>query len=461
MKETITIIGTGYVGLSSAAIFSNAGYKVYALDVDENKINIIKTGKSHFYELGLDYFIKKGIDDGNLIPTTSYEESILNSTIAISCVGTPDNPDGSHNMSYIFSSAESTAKLAKDGLLYVQKSTVPVETGNKVIEHIKKISPNLKFDYVSNPEFLREGSAVFDTLNMDRIVVGGNNKEPRARLMAVYKSVDELSKSADMSKISEYAGLSLPKIKTFNTTPFEERVVETNLESAELIKVSANAFLSLKISFANSIAKLCDKTNADVNEVMDGIGMDHRIGRAFLYAGRGYGGGCFPKDVSGLLAVAKEHNTQLEIMEASVKVNETMPEYILDKIKSQIGNLKQRKVAFLGLSFKAGTSDTRKSQAIGLANLLANECTVVNAYDPEAIEEAKHTLHQDVNIVDSLESALKGTDLIVLGTDWPIFKDIEMYKNVYKPGMAIVDGMNALDKEELIKIGYIYMGVGR
>ncbi len=457
MKETITIIGSGYVGLSSAAIFANAGYKVYALDIDEKKIKIIRSGRSHFYELGLDYFIAKAIKKGNLIPTISYEESIPNSTMAISCVGTPDNPDGSYNMSYIFSSAEETAKYAKNGLVYVQKSTVPVGTGEKVMKHIKKVNPKLKVHYVSNPEFLREGSAVFDTLNMDRIVVGGNGEDARKRLIAVYKKVDDLAKKTDMSEISKYAGVTMPSIKTFDKTPFIERVLETSLESAELIKVSSNAFLSLKITFANSIAQLCDKTGADIVEVMNGVGMDHRIGRAFLYAGRGYGGGCFPKDVSGLLAVADEHDVDLKIMKSSVQVNEEMPQYIVEKMIKEIPDLKKKKVALLGLSFKPGTSDTRKSPSIKLANLLVGKVASIKVYDPEAEEEAKPHLEKDVELMDTVKDTLDDADVAVIATDWPQFKDLNLFKKVD----FVVDGMNALDKEQLRKMKVKYIGVGR
>ncbi|MCA9375430.1 UDP-glucose/GDP-mannose dehydrogenase family protein, partial [Candidatus Dojkabacteria bacterium] len=251
-KPIISIVGTGYVGLTSAAVLANAGFKVFAVDIDPKKIDIIKSGKSHFFEGGLDEFVSKAVETGNLLPTISFKESIPESNIVFSCVGTPDNPDGSPNLEYIYSAAESIAKNAKDGIVVVQKSTVPVGTGRKLMAHIAKVSPDLKFSYVSNPEFLREGSALFDTLNMDRVVVGSDDKEALEKVVSVFTAVNDFAQDIDYSEFSDYRLNNVSKITPFSKTPFSERVFKMGLESAELVKVSANAFLALKISFANS-----------------------------------------------------------------------------------------------------------------------------------------------------------------------------------------------------------------
>lgn len=461
-NEIISIIGTGYVGLTTAAVLANAGYKVYTIDIDEDKINTIKKGKSYFYEVGLDKFVKRGIESGNLIPTTSYKESIPNSTIVFSCVGTPDKEDGSPNLDFIYAAAESFSKYAKNGVIYVQKSTVPVGTGKALMKFIKEKNPELKLSYVSNPEFLAESSALFDTLNMDRIVVGGDDKESIERVVGLYRSIDKLSSETNLEEIAEFAGTYKNKVEKFANGNFEDRVVRTSLESAELIKVTANACLALKISFANSIALLCDKTGADVNEVMDGVGMDHRIGRAFLYAGLGWGGGCFPKDVSGLISVSEEYDVDPKIMKAAVWTNDEMSEFVVGKLKEKFKTLDKLSIAVLGLAFKPGTSDVRKSPSIKLANKLVGVGIKVRAYDPEAMEEARQKLNEKVGLLESLEDVVRDADVIILATEWPEFinADYGKIKELMK-GNLIIDARNRFDKEALKEMGFEYVGVGR
>ena len=344
--STLTVLGAGYVGLTTAALLAHAGYTVYVVEPNPKRLDVIKQGRSFFFEEGLDPVIAAGIEKGTLIPTDSYEASVPNSRVVFSCVGTPDHPDGSSNLTYVFSAAKEAAKYLSDGAVYVQKSTVPVGTGTRIEELFKELGK--KIEYVSNPEFLREGTALFDTLCFDRVVVGGRHKEAVERTLNIYRNIETYK--------HEIAGLANITLKEV-----EGKYIAANLNSAELIKVTSNAFLALKISFANSIAKLADQVDADVVEVMDAVGADARIGRAFLNAGRGYGGGCFPKDVSGLIMSGLEHGVDLEIMTAAQEVNTSMAGYIVEKLRDALdGDLAGKKVAVLGLAFKAGTSDVRR-----------------------------------------------------------------------------------------------------
>lgn len=441
----VTVIGTGYVGVTTAAILANAGYKVYAVDVSEDRLQALREGRSFFFEEGLNPLIKKAVDQGNLIPTTSYEESIPESHFVFSCVGTPDNPDGSSNLTYIFDSAKKAAGLIKPGSIYIQKSTVPVGTGRQVLQEFagKNVA------YVSNPEFLREGTALLDTLFFDRIVVGGNDAQAVHKVLDLYRQVENIR-----SSVAQIAGLTNKQI--------QGSYIATGLDSAELIKVTANAFLALKISFANSIAQLADKTEADVVEVMDAVGADPRIGRAFLNAGRGYGGGCFPKDVAGLISNAGSYGVDLTIMKAASKLNEQMPEYIVNKVEKLIGGYKGKKIAVLGLAFKSGTSDARKSPGIKIANLLDAAGANVATFDPQANGEAKHDLKSSVSTSYSLNEAVKGTDAVFVATDWPEFKEIDL-ANLAKTmnGKTIIDCMNCLDPTKAKNSGLQYIGIGR
>ncbi len=444
-EKTIAVIGTGYVGVTTSAILANAGYKVYALDISEDRLQALREGRSFFYEEGINPLIKTAVDNGNLIPTTSYEEAVSNSKFVFSCVGTPDRPDGSSNLDYVFAAAEECAKYIKPGSIYIQKSTVPVGTGRKVSETFKDKS----VAYTSNPEFLREGTAVLDTLFFDRIVVGGADKEAVKQVLDLYQEVEKNQK-----EIAKLAGLQPKEVKG--------EYIATNLDSAELIKVTSNAFLALKISFANSIAQLADKTDADVVEVMHAAGADPRIGRAFLNAGRGYGGGCFPKDVRGLISSAESFGVDLQIMKAADSLNRQMPEYIVSKAAQKTGDFKGKRAAVLGLSFKAGTSDARKSPGVKIANLLAGTGASVNAYDPEANGEAKEDLTDSVNLVESAEEAVKDAEIIFVATDWPEFKEINL--NELKSAMTgslLVDCMNIYDPEKALAAGLEFIGVGR
>jgi UDPglucose 6-dehydrogenase len=440
METNITVLGAGYVGLTTAALLANSGYKVWLVEPNEKRLQAVKSGKSFFYEKGLDKIIKPVIKNGWLVPTDSYKKSVGASKYIFSCVGTPDNPDGSSNLSYVFSAAKEAGKYLGSGAIYIQKSTVPVGTGKRVAELLPK-----NVEYVSNPEFLKEGTAIHDSLFFDRIVVGGK-KAAADNVLGLYKLIER-----NRAKIAKLAGL--------NNSDTAGEYIKTNLSSAELIKVSANAFLALKISFANSIAMLADQTNADVTKVMDAVGADSRIGRAFLSAGRGYGGGCFPKDVSGLISSAKDHGIDLGIMTAASDLNDSLPAYIATKVQHALGgSLQGKKIAVLGLAFKPGTSDARRSPGVKLANILDKSRARVAVYDPQANSEAKPDLRTSIKLCQSLREACNNTDAVLVATDWPEFKNMDLGK--LNCGV-FVDCMNCFEPEKVKKRGSLYVGVGK
>ena len=439
----IAVIGNGYVGTTTGAILAHAGHNVIGLDVDQSKVDVINDGKAPFYEVGLNSLIESAVTAKTLVATTDYKTAIADADVIFSCVGTPDNPDGSSNLDYVFAAASEAAKYIRPEAIYVQKSTVPVGTGRKV----QKLLPD-NTRYVSNPEFLRESTSIEDTLLFDRVVAGGDDESAIETIFDLYRTIE-----THADNIAKQAGLDeLAQQIADNSGDY----VATALESAELIKVSANAFLAMKITFANSIAKLCDQTGADVAEVMAAVGADGRIGKAFLNAGRGFGGGCFPKDVSGLIASATEFNTELPVMNAVMTVNKSMPGYILNKVQEQTGPLYNKDVSVLGLAFKPGTSDARKSPAVAIANRLDSIGAEVVTYDPQASDEAKPDLRTDVKVVDSIDAALRATTVVFVATDWPEFEaPVTKLRNC-----IVVDCMNSLDRSQFNQ-SVTYIGVGR
>ncbi len=444
-KETITILGTGYVGLPLAALLAESGYTVFAIDPNKSRLQAVMEGRSFFYEAGLDPLVASAIKSKQLIPTDSYELAVPKSSFVFSCVGTPDNPDGSSNLEYVLAAAKESARYMPADAIYIQKSTVPVGTGDQ----INKLFGG-KFSYVSNPEFLREGTAVADSLWPDRVVVGSNNPKSAEKVLALYRVINDHHQA-----IAKKAG-----VKPLSGMKAEEIITSQN--SAELIKVASNAFLALKISFANSIAKLADQTDADVNEIMDGVGSDKRIGRAFFNAGRGYGGGCFPKDVSGLISSAQQYGVDLEIMRAVTEVNESMPGYIANKAKSVMGGLEKHQVTVLGLAFKAGTSDVRRSPGVRLANSLHRDGAKVKVFDPQANGEAEEELQRGIEICRSMEEALEDSDAVFVATDWPEFIGYNLSQLAKKmSGKLLIDCVNAYDPSKVRAAKLDYIGVGR
>ena len=439
----IVIIGSGYVGTTAAALFSVSGHNVTAIDLDPKKVETINSGKAPFFEEGLDKIIAAGVDRGTLTATSSYD-AVDEADFVFSCVGTPDNPDGSSNLTYVYGAAKEAANHIKNGAVFIQKSTVPVGTGREVI----KLLPS-SVAYVSNPEFLRESTAIYDTLMFDRVVAGGDNNKANDAILALHKTVEKHFE--DISKISSI---------DYNPGHSGD-YISTRLESAELIKVTSNAFLALKISFANSIAQLSDATGADVREVMSIVGADQRIGKAFFNAGRGYGGGCFPKDVSGLINSAEGFGVDLSIMQAATSVNDGMPPYIISRLEEKIGDIANRHIAVLGLAFKSGTSDTRRSPSIQLANLLVKKGAVVTAYDPQANDEARKDLNDSVTISDSTRAVVADAEVVIVATDWPEFEGISKWSTDAPHLRTVVDALNCLDPQAVLELGVTYIGVGR
>jgi UDPglucose 6-dehydrogenase len=451
-KPTVTIIGCGYVGVTTAVILANCGYKVYALEPLKARLESLKAGKSFFYEEGVEELLRAGLKNGNLVVTDSYEESVKESGVVFCCMGTPDNPDGSSNLAYVFGAVEGAVPHLKASTVFVQKSTVPVGTGDRIRSMF--VEAGVEAAYVSNPEFLREGTAIFDTLWTDRIVVGSEDQAAAEKVADLYRSIETAQ-----NELGELAGITAPEAAV------RTQYITMGQNAAELVKVSANAFLALKISFANSIAKLADKAHADITEVMAAVGSDKRIGKAFFNAGRGYGGGCFPKDVSGLIRSAQDYGVEMGIMQAVSDLNASMPHYIINKVENVLDTpqpLHDAKVAVLGLSFKAGTSDTRRSPAIAITNTLVDRGAKVVAYDPQAMHEAKPDLLDAVQLVDSMDAALKGTEVLFITTDWPEFVKLDLPKLKSDSTVSvIVDCMNCLDQTAVEQQGLTYIGVGK
>jgi UDPglucose 6-dehydrogenase len=452
MQNIVAVVGSGYVGLTTAAVLASSGYTVRAVDIDADKVATINSGTSHFYEPGLGNLISHGVENGTLTATTSYQKGLADTSVVFSCVGTPDNPDGSPNLDFIYRAAESIAENAPNGTVLVQKSTVPVGTGEEVQAYLGENYPDFDYSYISNPEFLREGSAIADTLVADRIVLGGGDSGSVERVNDLYGHIDE-----QRGQVAERA-----EVEINTPAEYSQRVIKTSLESAELIKISANAFLALKISFANSIGKLADEAGADVTEVMEAVGRDERIGRAFLNAGRGYGGGCFPKDVSGLINSAQQRGVDLDVMSAAEEVNDSMPGYIVNRAKQKLDGLAGKKVAVLGLSFKPDTSDVRKSPGVAMCNLLERTGAAVKAYDPRANDEARGNLCQTVTLCGSAREAAVDAEAVFIATHWAEFMD-----ETFLPGLELahntllVDCMNAFRSQEVRGHGLEYLGVGR
>lgn len=448
-NPTITIIGGGYVGLTTAVLFAHSGHKVYLIETDKGRLDVVKSGRSFFFETGLDQLIKMSVENHSLIPTDSYSIGIPKSEIIFSCVGTPDNSDGSFDMSYVFSSVKESAKYMRPNAIFVQKSTVPVGSGKSIEKNLR--SKNKNINYVSNPEFLREGHSISDSLVPDRIVVGGKDRKNIDKVIETYKTLEK-----NRASIAKTAGIIIK--------PNRILYIKTDTNSAELIKISSNAFLAIKISFANSIAKLADWVDADVNEIMDAVGADKRIGRSFLNAGCGFGGGCLPKDINGLIRSGIENGVDLDIVKAAKDVNDSMPGYIIEKLRNSVGgSLKNKKIAVLGLSFKAGINDTRKSPGIAIANLLNKTGAIVSAYDPQVDRGSTEDLNNDVIWQYSIANAAKNNEVVIIAADWTEFLEYspEKYAENMKGKKIFVDAVNRFTKSKISSAGLIYIGVGR
>lgn len=434
----IAIVGTGYVGLVTGTCFAEMGNNVTCIDIDSKKIERLNNGESVIYEPGLEEMIKKNVDEKRLTFSNSFEDSIPDSDICFIAVGTPPLEDGSADVHYVLEAAKNIAKYIDRYTVIVDKSTVPIGTGYKVKELVKSIT-KVPFDVVSNPEFLKEGCAINDFMRPDRIVIGSD---------------------------SEYA---LNKMKELYT-PFlngDNRIVATDITSAEMIKYAANAMLATRISFMNEIAKLCDKIGGDVKAVREGIGLDSRIGMSFLYASCGYGGSCFPKDVNELISVGKRNDIQMKIVEAVEDVNYEQKHLIGERIFNRLQEnftLRGKKVCVWGLTFKPETDDVRESPALYLLqDLIGGGCNNIKCYDPKGMETCKQYLGKGhIEFYSDMYEALKDADCLVVMTEWRQFKnvDFDKVKNNLKSGI-IFDGRNIYDIKQMKELGFEYHCIGR
>lgn len=425
----IAVIGTGYVGLVVGACLADLGNNVVCVDKDKGKISTLKNGESPIFEPGLDKLLHKNIQAKRISFSTDTPKAVKESELVFIAVGTPMQGNGEPELKYVKQASEEIGKAMNSEKIIVNKSTVPVGTGGMVEKTIKKHF-NGKFHIASNPEFLREGSAVSDFLNPDRIVIGCKTKKARQKMKELY-------------------------------SPLNAKILFTDIESAELIKYGSNAFLATKISFINELSRLCDRVGADVKKVAEGIGLDKRIGPHFLNAGCGWGGSCFPKDVRALVHMGKEYGVDLKIPRAAEQVNKEQKILAVKKLREEMSELNGKKIALLGLSFKPNTDDMREASSIEIANALTKQGATVIGYDPVALKEAKKNL-SNIEFADSPYKALDGAHGMVLVTEWDEFKriDFNRVKKIMKNPL-VVDGRNIYQRKELKKLGFQYKGIGQ
>ena len=428
----ICVIGTGYVGLVTGTCFADLGNSVICLDIDQSRIDSLKNGVMPIYEPGLKQLLEQNVNASRLSFTTDYAQALQGAEFAFIAVGTPSGSDGEADLQFVKQAAEKVAELADTSIIVVNKSTVPVGTGDWVADIIRKRRNGrpLDFHVVSNPEFLREGSAIQDFMNPDRIVLGSTHRQSAELAAKLYGSL---------------------------TSP----ILITDLRTAEMIKYASNAFLATKISFINEIANLCDEMGADVTEVARGMGLDKRIGSAFLNAGLGWGGSCFPKDVMALVHMALLHGTHPQLLQAVIEINRTQRRRVVLDLRKALGSLNDKVIAVLGLSFKPNTDDIRDAPALEIIHLLENEGADVRAYDPQAMRNVAKA-NQNIILCKDPYQAAENADALILATEWNEFKQIDFTRlHSLMKQHIIVDGRNIWDPELVRAKGFRYFGVGR
>ncbi|MCK8816273.1 UDP-glucose/GDP-mannose dehydrogenase family protein [Natroniella sulfidigena] len=428
----LTVVGTGYVGLVSGACFADLGNQVICVDIDEAKIEGLKNGVMPIYEPGLKEIVERNHEQGNLKFTTSIEQGVQESDIIFIAVGTPSAEDGGADLSAVEAVAQKIATNLNDDKIVINKSTVPVGTGDWVEEYIAKHkTTEHDFTVVSCPEFLREGSAVSDTMEPDRIVIGSNDQQAA-------ETLDQLHQD------------------------FGAPIIHTDRYSAEVIKYAANAFLATKISFINEIANICELTGANVEEVARGIGTDHRISDKFLRAGVGFGGACFPKDTKAIVKTAQEYGYDFKVVNSVVEVNKLQKKSLVTKLKQILPDLAGRTIALLGLAFKPNTDDMREAPSRTVVKQLLEAGAEVKAYDPIAMEEAQEIFGDDIEYATDAYDALKDSDAALLVTEWNEFQELDLLrvKNLLQQPI-LIDGRNCYQPAEMKEEGFIYHSVGR
>ena len=429
----ISIIGSGYVGLVTGACFADVGHNVICVDNDEAKVKTLQAGRVPIYEPGLEEIIHRNVSARRLRFSSSTREGVDNSQIVFIAVPTPPQPHGEVDLSFIEKVSREIADVLTDYRVIVDKSTVPVKTGERVAEAIKRYNRRgAKFDVVSNPEFLREGCAVHDLMHPDRIVIGAQSQHAVDLMKKVYE-------------------------------PFMAPILVTDINSAELIKHAANSFLALKISYINAIAAICQASGADVEKVADGIGMDRRIGRQFLNAGIGYGGSCFPKDVAAFIHIGDQLGVPFALLKEVQRVNASQKERFLKLIRDNLWILREKKIAVWGLTFKPDTDDIRSSVAIELVDAMLREGADVSVYDPKGMDKARELKTiADAKFTASALEAVDGAEALVIATEWPEFANVdfaEVKKRMTTP--IVFDGRNLLKPETMGDLGFHYHSIGR
>jgi UDPglucose 6-dehydrogenase len=429
----LAIIGSGYVGLVTGACFADVGHNVICIDNDLEKIKLLKAGKVPIYEPGLEEVIHRNVSAHRLRFTSSIKEGVDNSQIIFIAVPTPQQPNGDVDLSFIEKVAREIAGVLSDYRVIVDKSTVPVKTGEKVTESIRRYNRRgASFDVVSNPEFLREGCAVADLMHPDRIVIGAQSEHAVDLMKKVYE-------------------------------PFMAPILVTDINSAELIKHSANSFLALKISYINAVSAICEVSGADVEKVADGIGMDHRIGRHFLNAGVGYGGSCFPKDIAAFIAISEQLGVPFDLLKEVQRINTAQKRRFLKTIRDTLWVLREKRIAVWGLTFKPNTDDVRSSVAIELVADLLREGAHVVGYDPKGMEKARGVKAIDAaEFAPSALEAVNDAEALIIATEWDEFANVDLAVVKEKMRTPIVfDGRNLLDPETMRRLGFHYHSIGR
>jgi UDPglucose 6-dehydrogenase len=428
----IAVLGTGYVGLSTGVCLSDIGHHVICIDIDEHKINRLRQGISPIYEPGLEGLLIKNTAAGKLLFTTSHQEALDGAEIIIIAVGTPQRDDGAADLSYLEQAAKDISSHLKQDSIIIIKSTVPVGTNDTIRKIIhEQCNGKIPFEMVSNPEFLRQGSAIKDTLQADRIIIGSESEKAAKKVQEMYQ-------------------------------PLNVPILTTSIRSAEMIKYASNAFLATKISFINEVANLCEAVGADVEDVAKGMGKDKRIGEAFLQPGIGYGGSCFPKDVKALLHTAGLNNVDFSLLKETIAINDHQQKLLVTKALTRFGELKGKKIAMLGLAFKPETDDMREAPSIKIAHALNQYGAKVVAYDPVATNNAKKILGNTIKYANSIHEAILEADAVFIVTEWNEFKqlDLKAVTNLMKQPI-IFDGRNCFEEDQLkacAKVEYYPMG---
>ena len=427
----IAIAGAGYVGLVTAACFAEMGNEVICVDIDESKITKLNSSQIPFYEPGLKELIEKNRKKKRMSFTMDLKSAVRASEVVFICVGTPPRENGEADLSYVEEVARTVAEVMDSYKVIVEKSTVPVQTGEKLFKTIKAYGRDkAEFDVVSNPEFLREGSAISDFMKPDRIVVGCESEKARKIMKKLY-------------------------------APLKATIIFTDIKSAEIIKHASNSFLATKISFINSISNICELAGADVEKVAEGMGLDKRIGRPFLNAGIGYGGFCFPKDSEAFIRIAEKLGYDFRLLKATQEINKDQVKHFVKKVEKSMWVVKGKNIGILGLAFKPNTDDMRFAPSIDIVNELQKEGAIIKVYDPEAMEKSK-ALFKGISYANGPYEAARGADAILILTEWDEFKKLDLKK--IKASMKhplVVDGRNIYNPDEMKRLGFMYVSMGR